>query len=255
MTDGTATSPAAIANDDQPGLTQLQRVVYTFTSPTKTFKDILRNTSWWLPFLLSVLISYGFIFAMVSHVGWDKLTENGMKQNPSAMERMNSMPADQRASAMEISKKITQGITYAIPILSLLFAAICALVLWGTINFLFGGHATYKQVLAVWFYGTLPLIFVGIFGLITQLAGVDPDSFNPQNPVGTNIGYYLSQEAPKWLSVLMTQFDIIYIWAMALVGIGLAIVAKTKRASGLIAVFGWWALITIARIGMAAIQS
>jgi hypothetical protein len=42
---------------------------------------------------------------------------------------------------------------------------------------------------------------------------------------------------------------------MALVGIGLAIVAKTKRSSGLIAVFGWWALITIARIGMAAIQS
>ena len=29
--------------------------------------------------------------------------------------------------------------------------------------------------------------------------------------------------------VRMTQFDIVYIWAMALVGIGLAIVAKTKR--------------------------
>ena len=116
MTDATVTSPAAIANDEHPGLTQIQRVLYTFTAPTKTFKDILRNTSWWLPFLLSLLISYGFIFAMVSHVGWDKLTENGMKQNPSAMERMNSMPPDQRAGAMELSKKITQGITYAIPL-------------------------------------------------------------------------------------------------------------------------------------------
>jgi hypothetical protein len=255
MTDGTVTSPATTASAEQPELTQLQRVLYTFTAPTKTFRDILRNSSWWLPFLLSVVISYGFIFAMVSHVGWDKLTENGMKQNPSAMERMNSMPPDQRAGAMEFSKKITQGITYAIPILSLFFAAVCAVVLWGTINFLFGGHAGFQQVLAVWFYGTLPLIFVGILGIITMLAGMNPDSFNPQNPVGTNAGYYLSQETPKWISVLMTQFDIVYIWAMALVGIGLAIVAKVKRSSGLIAVFGWWVLITIIRMGIAAVQS
>lgn len=255
MTDATVTSPAATADAEHPGLTQIQRILYTFTAPTKTFKDILRNTSWWLPFLLSLLISYGFIFAMVSHVGWDKLTENGMKQNPSAMERMNSMPPDQRASAMEFSKKITQGITYSIPILSLVFAAICAVVLWGTMNFLFGGNAKYGQVLAVWFYGTLPLIFIGIFGIITMFAGVDPDSFNVQNPVGTNIGYYLSQEAPRWLTTFASQFDIVYIWAMALVGIGLAIVAKTKRASGLIAVFGWWALITIVRMGFAAVQS
>jgi hypothetical protein len=252
MTDGTALPPV---EPETPGLTQIQRMLYIFTAPTRTFVDILRDTSWWLPFLLSALISYGFIFAMVSHVGWDRLTENGIKQNPSAAERMNSMPPADRANAMEFSKKITQGITYAIPILSLLFAAIFALVLWGTMNFLFGGHATYGQVFAVWIYGTLPLVLVGIFGAITMFAGMDPDSYNPQNPVGTNIGYYLSQETPKWLSVLASQFDLFWIWAMILVGIGLAIVAKTKRSAGLTAVFGWWVLITIVRIGLAAMKS
>ena len=36
------------------GLSQVERVVDTFVAPSKTFTDILRSTSWWLPFLLLV---------------------------------------------------------------------------------------------------------------------------------------------------------------------------------------------------------
>ena len=46
----------------QPGesaaLSQMERVVDTFVAPTKTFADIRRNASWWLPFLLSILVSF-----------------------------------------------------------------------------------------------------------------------------------------------------------------------------------------------------
>jgi len=40
---------------------------------------------------------------------------------------------------------------------------------------------------------------------------------------------------------------------MIVLGIGLAIVARTKRSSGLIAVFGWWFLIVIIKTAFAAI--
>ena len=40
---------------------------------------------------------------------------------------------------------------------------------------------------------------------------------------------------------------------MFLVGIGLAIVAKVKKSAGLAAVFGWWLLILIVKVGYAAI--
>ena len=42
-----------------PGLSQMERVVDTFVAPKKTFTDILRSTSWWLPFLLMVLVTLG----------------------------------------------------------------------------------------------------------------------------------------------------------------------------------------------------
>lgn len=255
MTDGTVTTPLNPAELERPGLTQGQRVLYTFTAPTKTFADILRNTSWWLPFLLSAILSYAFIFTMQSRVGWEKMTENAMKQNPKAAEQMASMPASQRAQAMQISMTITKGITYSVPVISLIFAALAALVLWGTINFAFGGRATFGQVFAVWIYGTLPLVLQGILGTITMFAGMDADSFNPQNPVGSNIGYYLSNETPKWLMTFATSLDIFWIWALILVGIGVAIVAKVKRSTGLTAVFGWWLLILLVRMGIAAATS
>jgi hypothetical protein len=52
---------------------------------------------------------------------------------------------------------------------------------------------------------------------------------------------------------LATALDATWIWALLLVGIGLAIVAKVKRGSGMAAVFGWWLLILLVRIGYAAI--
>ena len=50
---------AANGQSSEPGLSQIERVVDTFVAPKKTFTDILRSTSWWLPFLLLVLVTWG----------------------------------------------------------------------------------------------------------------------------------------------------------------------------------------------------
>ena len=235
------------------GLSQGQRVIYTFTAPSKTFTDIIRDRSWWLPFVLGLLFSYLFIFAMVNKVGWTRLTESALKQNPAQMERMNNMPADQRASAMRTSEIFTKGFTYGYPVLGLVATAIIALVLWGTINFGFGGKATYGEVFAVWMYASLPLLLKALLGAVSLFAGLDSESFNIQNPVGTNVGYYLPPDLPKWLLALGSWFDIITIWHLILGGIGLAIVARVKRSAGLTAVFGWWLLIMLLSVGYAAV--
>ena len=233
-----------------PPLTQTQRVIYTYTGPSKTFTDILRSRSWWLPFVLTAAFMYLFIFAMQAKVGWPKITENTMKQDAKQAEQYANFTPAQRG----VAEKFTMGIWYAIPIFSLAAAAIAALVLWGTINFGFGGKSTFGEVYAVWMYAGLPLIFKWLLAVITLFL-VDPESFNPKNPVGTNLGYYLSPEAPKWLLSLGTSLDVFMIWSFILAGIGLAIVARTKRSSGLIAVFGWWALILLISVGYAAATS
>jgi len=91
----------------------------------------------------------------------------------------------------------------------------------GTANFVFGGRATYQQMLAVWFYGTLPLAVISILTMVTVFAGISGDSFNIRNTVGTNVGFYLMYgDTPQWLVTLLSSVDIISIWAAVLLTMG-----------------------------------
>jgi hypothetical protein len=236
-----------------PPLGQGQRVIDTFIAPSKTFTDILRDQSWWLPFLLGIVVSYGYMFVVQKQVGWDTVAENTLKQDAKASERLANATPEAKAQAHTFTLAIIKYSFFASPLLALLFAAIFSLVLWATINLFFGGHATFGRVFAVWMYGTLPLLIKSILAVITLFAGLDKESFNLSNPVGTNIGYFLPIDSAKWLTTLATSLDMIWIWTLILAGIGLAIVAKVKRGSGLSAVFGWWLLILLARLGYAAI--
>jgi hypothetical protein len=107
---------------------------------------------------------------------------------------------------------------------------------------------------AVFVYAGLPGVIKSLLSIIVMFAGLDAESFNLQNPVGTNLGYYLSPESPKWLISLGTSIDVFTLWTIAVLIIGCAIVAKIKRSSAAIAVIGWWLLFTIVSVGFAAFQ-
>lgn len=231
-----------------PPLSQVQRVVDAFIAPSKTFTDILRSASWWLPFLIGVVVTLAFGFGIQQKIGWDKTYDNILKQSPSQQQRIDQMPADQQARAKAIGANFTKIIFWATPIVALIIAVVSAAVLMATINFGFGGRSTFSRMMAVWFYGTLPWSVQGLLGLITVYAGVDPDSFNLRNFVGTNIGYYLPTDLPRWLIALATSIDVTSIWALILLTIGCSIIGKVTRGKAAIAVWGWWVLIVLARI-------
>ena len=237
---------------DQP-LSQVERVVDTFVAPTKTFTDILRNQSWWLPFLLGAVVTYGFVFAVQTKVGWNTVVQNTLRQDPKASERMANATPEGKAQAQRFTLGIIKYTFYLSPVLAIISAAVASLVLWGTITGIFGGKTTFGHVLAVWMYGTLPIVIKSLLVIITLFAGLDADAFNLSNPVGTNPGYFLPPDTAKWLMTLATSFDVTWLWSLILVGIGLAIVSRVKRSLGLAAVFSWWLLIWIVRIGYAAV--
>jgi len=236
-----------------PGLSQGERVIDTFVAPSKTFTDILRSQSWWLPFLISVIISYGFVFALQKQVGWDTIAANSIKQDPKAEERMSGQTEAQKEQVIKITTLSIQYGMYGTPLIILISAAILALIWWGTINFVFGGRATFGQIFAMWMYAGLPLQLLYILAIVTLFAGLDREAFNINNPVGTNIGFYLPAETSPWLMKLATSIDVFWLWSLFLAGIGLAIVAKVKKSAGLTAVFGWWVLVQIVKVLYAAI--
>ncbi|HXP10155.1 MAG TPA: YIP1 family protein [Acidobacteriaceae bacterium] len=243
MSDAVANAEAA-----KP-LSQVERVVDTFIAPTKTFQDILRDPSWWMPWLLGVVLTLGFGLAVQQKIGWDKTYNNILLQSPqSQQDRLAQLPPAEQARQKAIGASFVKYIFWATPILGLLFAAIATLVLTGTLNFVLGGHAKFGQMFAVWMYAALPFTIQAILVIITIYAGLDADAFNLKNPVGTNVGYFLPQDSPKWLLAFGTAMDILTIWVLILLTIGSSIVAKIKRSTAAVAIFGWWILITLVKV-------
>ena len=240
-----------------PGLSQIQRVTDTFTAPSKTFSDIKNgHKSWWLPFIIYLVLGYAFYGAINAKVGMRQVSENQIKINPKAEEQMSQLPPDQREQRMKISTAITQGVFLASPVFLLGIGAVVSLVMWGTINFGFGGKATFGGVFVVWMYGMLPSIVKTLLGIIVIFAGGAPESFNIKNYAPTNLGAFLNPaETNAALYSLATSLDFVTIWCLVLVGIGTATVAGVKRSGGYIAAFGWWAIVVLLGVGVAAATS
>jgi hypothetical protein len=244
------------AAEGSPGLSQWQRVSNTFTAPSKTFEDIKRgNKSWWMPFIIVALVGYILFAAVATKIGMQQVVDNQIRLDPKAEERMANATPEQRAVGVKISLNITEGVFIANPLLVLAGLAVMTLGLWGTINFVFGGKASYGSVFAVWMYATLPTIVKTLLGVVVIYAGAAPESFNIKNFAPTNLGAFLNpMETNKALYSLATSLDVITIWSLILLGMGTAIVAGVKRNSGYIAVFGWWAIFVLIGVGIAAIS-
>jgi hypothetical protein len=239
------------------GLTQWQRVAYVFAAPSKTFEDIRRgNRSWWLPFLITLVTGTLLWAAIGQVVTWRGVFDNNQRNLPEFAKRMmeNMTPA-QKAKQEQAGPK-GQEITWAVAPLGLLLIDVCAAaVLLATINFGFGGKAKFGEIFAVVQYAGLvmwPIKF--LLGALALYAGALPDAFDPRNPAGTNLGYYLSrQDTPLTLYTLATNIDVLAIWCMVITAIGVASVAGTKQGAGYFAVFGWWAIMLVSSLGVAAI--
>lgn len=235
------------------GLSQVERVVDTFIAPSKTFTDILRSRSVWLPILLTIIFSLAVAVTMQKRVGFEQMYQTALAQSPAGQAQIDSLPPDQRAARMRIGARFSEGISYGYWAIGLIFAAIAALVLWGSFNFLAGARTTFSEMFAVWIYAGLTGL-VGAVLIIAMLVFAGGETFNPQSPIGTNIGYYLSSDSPHWLRTLLGSFDLLVFWFMGLLIIGTSIVAKVKRSVSAAIILGWWVLIVIVKTAFAAMM-
>lgn len=225
------------------GLSQVERVVDTFMAPTKTFTDVLRDASWWLPFVLSLLIGVLLMVAVVTKVGWEQLVDNQVQSSPVLQSKVAALTPDALAV---VHKQMIVGFKstlYGSPLIGLVAALVVAVVLWPTINFVFGGKAEFKRVFCMVNYAYLPLAIKSLVAALTLYLGVAAENFTLENMLGTSVGYYYS--TPGTLKFLLSSFDIFTFWVVVLMSIGLAIVANTKKSAGFITVVGWWVVVTI----------
>jgi hypothetical protein len=240
-----------MVGDGAPGLSEIERVVDVFVSPMATFRDILRSTSWWLPFVLMTLVTVGVTAAIQQKVGWEQVVETQIHMSPALQDQMGSLTPAEQAQRMHMMVLSYQYSAYASPVIMLIITALAALVLWASFNFGLGASTTFGQIFCLWMYCSLPRLLSGLITAVMLYFGGSPESFNLKEPVGTSVGYYFP-DASAWVRALLGFFDVVGIWVLVLLVIGGAIVAKVKVGQAAAVVVGWWLLIVLASVAAAA---
>jgi hypothetical protein len=232
-------SDVVIVGDEKQGLSQVARVVNTFIAPTATFKDILRNTSWWLPFLLMLVSSIGTGVVVERQVGFEQVYENQVRMSPKTQERLANLAPEQKAQNARISVAITKYVTFGSFVLISVFLALYSLVLWASFNFGLGAKTTFGQVFAVTMYASLPYLVISLLTVISLCFGGNAEGYDYKNPVATNLAYFLPDIAP-WMKGLLQSFDVVKLWSVVLEVVGMAIIAKKTIAQSAMIVGIFW---------------
>lgn len=247
-------SPTVPEMNQQSGLSEPQRIVNVFTAPSKTFADIKRNASWWVPWLILSLCGIGFTVLLDKKIGYDQISENQIKLSPKAQERMEQLPPEQQQQRIHASGNFFKFVFgYGAPVVGFLFLVIIAAVLMGTFNFGVGTEVTFKQALAITSYSLLIRLVSVVLLSGAVLANSDPSTFNIANPVATNPAFFFSiTDMPRFLYSIVAGIDVITLWIYAVLGVGFAVVGKKKISTGIAVMAGWWLLLTVCGAAFAA---
>jgi hypothetical protein len=247
--------PVPLSAPETAPLSEAARIVDTFVAPGKAFTDLRRSASWWVPFLLLSVVAWGFFYVVDQKIGLRKVAENQIQGSPKTAHQIDQLPPDQRSQAITRQAAGIRYFLYGYPVIILLWNLLIAAILFATFKFAAGAELKFNAALAVVMYASLPLLLRTALATISVGAGADPDSFNLQNPVATNPGYFISPGQSPFLYSVATAFDIFMIWTLIATAIGFSCVTKVKRSTAIAVVFGWYIVFTLGAAGLGALFS
>jgi hypothetical protein len=241
----TPTPPA----ENAPALSQVERITNVFFAPSQTFADLKRNASWWAPWLLVGVSSVLLAFSVQQKIGFEQAWENSLRFVPKQAERIEQMPADKQQQTRQVSGKFTMVRAYVHPLPSLIFAIVVAAILMGVFNFGLGTEVPFSVSLAIVIYAGLPNLIKNLLAASAIFLGMSPEGFILDNPLGSNLGFYMDPGKSFPLYSLGSALDLFTIWSLILTAIGFASVSKIKRGTAMSVVFGLYIVSTLVITG------
>lgn len=235
-----------------PAPSEIGRLTGTFFEPGAVFPNIATNGRWWVAWLIIAILVSTFMTLVISRVGYDRIILKSMESNS----RTAEMPAEQKAQAIEMQRKIMPYVLRVAPVVgSLVVIFITAGVLLFIFNFLFGAEMKYKQMLNVYAYSGIPPSVISIAASILVMYLKPVDEFDLQHPLAFNLGAFLPESTPKWLESLGASLDVFTFWQIALVAVAISAVCGAKKmpfGRALTGVLLPWAAYVLAKMSWAA---
>ena len=244
------TDSAPDAQEAAPSKPFLSRLIGVFIEPGETFEDIARKPDFVAPLILLVLVSMAVVETMLTKIGMERVIRHSLAQSGQAA----SMGAAQLNEAVHRGTAIAGVIAQisgvlGIPVFMLVVAGLGLVAL----NGFFGAGVKFKEVFSATCYAYMPSIVGGVMAIAVMIFG-DPASFNPSSPAPTNLAFFLNPLTTSHaVLALASSLDIIILWFLVLLAIGLSRVARNKvKASSIFITFaGAWILLIIVKVGFA----
>lgn len=200
----------------------LARIVGVIFSPRATYAEVAAHPRWFGVLAVVVLIGAAGVFTLMStEVG----REAALDQQVRTMEGFGMKIDDAAYARMENGMKYAPYTGAAGQIVALsIVAAVLAGILLGIFNALFGGDATYKQVLAI-------VTHSGVIIALAQLFGLPLAYVRETLSSATNLAVFTPFLDENSLPArFLGSIDLFQIWWMVSLSIGLGVLYKRRTA-------------------------
>ncbi len=212
----------------------LQRVVYVFTNPTRLFQYLSRKPDFILPLLLAMAISI-----VVSYSVFDIALDTQISKVEKS-DRYNDQQKNQILDRIEASRHGTMRAVYTYvtpPVAVGVIFGIAALIFLFVGNIILGGKTNYARVFSVYTYAMLIDSIAGSVVKVPIWVSQHSMQFN------TSLAVFLpTSQSGTVLFKFLNSMDIFTIWALAVFGIGFAVIYRFTQLKGILSVFITWLL-------------
>jgi hypothetical protein len=249
MSSVVATTPGEPA---PPAKSFLERFVGVFISPGETFADIARKPGFIAPVVTIAVATWALIDTMYWRLGLETVTRLSLQRSPFTS-RMTPEQMDQAVanSAGHFARSLVFA-DLSIIVVTIIFLLVLAGLGMVIVNAILGGDLRFKTVFSVASYANLVAVLGCVLGVPVILFG-GTDNFDPSNPTPLNVAFFLNyKEIPKPLFSLAGSADIVTVWMVILLGLGMskATGGKVKALPITLCYVGAWAVWIIGKVGL-----
>ncbi|MEW6127775.1 MAG: YIP1 family protein [Acidobacteriota bacterium] len=262
----TYSAPVAPQPEVQPEepaqMNWFQRLIGVLLSPTETFTDVNRKPT----IIAPMIIVMALVIVTIGLTNWklgpfmDDIMRAQIKKQ---LERQNvTLTEEQMAQQMTLARTINKFMPFIgaafVPIIYLIIAGLFALGMM-----MIQAKATFKKIYSVvlWTFAGLGIvgnaIYWGVLFMKDEEALRAMDVQDPTAGVPTNLAVFLDAGTSPAIKALAGSMDIISFWTIAVLSIGLAAIAgskKIKPGKTAMIVIAFWAIYVIGRMGLAALR-
>jgi hypothetical protein len=243
--------PPEPAKVEGPVMSTGQTLTGIFFEPGNTFASFRNKPRFLVALLISLLAIMIFFVSYTERIGFARIGREAIEKSP----RAESMTAEQKEQQLKystgtVAKIVTYVITpFAIVLITGLGAAIYLLG-----GLMMGGRMNYWQALGVWVYSSFPPIIISTVLNMVLLFIMNPDTYDivrgqRRGLVQANLGFLVNAKDSPQIATLLGSFDLIAIYGLFLVALGLRKAGKLSAGAAWAVVLVLFIIGVIVRVG------